>query len=42
MKAAVYYGPNKLDVTEVAKPEPGPGTVQIKVGFNGICGTDLH
>ncbi len=42
MKAAVYYGPNKLDVTEVAVPEPGPGTVQIKVGFNGICGTDLH
>lgn len=42
MKAAVYYGPNKLDVTEVAIPEPGPGTVQIKVGFNGICGTDLH
>jgi (R,R)-butanediol dehydrogenase/meso-butanediol dehydrogenase/diacetyl reductase len=42
MKAAVYYGPNKLDVTEVAKPEPGPGTVQIQVGFNGICGTDLH
>lgn len=42
MKAAVYYGPNKLDVTEVARPEPGPGTVQIQVGFNGICGTDLH
>jgi (R,R)-butanediol dehydrogenase / meso-butanediol dehydrogenase / diacetyl reductase len=42
MKAAVYYGPNKLDVTEVAIPEPGPGTVQIQVGFNGICGTDLH
>ncbi|MCV7359527.1 2,3-butanediol dehydrogenase [Mycolicibacterium fluoranthenivorans] len=42
MKAAVYYGPHKLDVTEVARPEPGPGTVQIQVGFNGICGTDLH
>lgn len=42
MKAAVYYGPNKLDVTEMAIPQPGPGTVQIKVGFNGICGTDLH
>ena len=42
MKAAVYYGPNKVDVTDVPEPEPGPGTVKVKVGFNGICGTDLH
>ena len=42
MRAAVYYGPNKLEVDEVAEPEPGPGTVKVRVGFNGICGTDLH
>ena len=24
------------------EPEPTPGTVKVKVGFNGICGTDLH
>ena len=42
MKAAVYYGPNKITVDDVAVPEPGPGTVQIQVGYNGICGTDLH
>lgn len=42
MKAAVYYGPHRLEIDDVAEPEPGPGTVKLKVGFNGICGTDLH
>jgi (R,R)-butanediol dehydrogenase / meso-butanediol dehydrogenase / diacetyl reductase len=37
MKAAVYHGPNKVEVADV--PE---GTVKVKVGHNGICGTDLH
>ncbi|CAN5648941.1 2,3-butanediol dehydrogenase [soil metagenome] len=42
MKAAVYYGPNKVEVADVPEPTPTPGTVKLKVGFNGICGTDLH
>ena len=42
MRAAVYYGPNKLEIDDVPEPEPTPGTVKLKVGFNGICGTDLH
>jgi (R,R)-butanediol dehydrogenase/meso-butanediol dehydrogenase/diacetyl reductase len=42
MKAAVYYGPNKVEVADVSEPEPRAGTVKVKVGFNGICGTDLH
>lgn len=42
MKAAVYYGPNKVEVADVSEPDPRPGTVKLKVGFNGICGTDLH
>ena len=42
MRAAVYYGPNKLEVADVPEPDPTPGTVKVKVGFNGICGTDLH
>jgi len=42
MKAAVYHGPNKIEVADVPEPEPAPGTVKLKVGFNGICGTDLH
>jgi (R,R)-butanediol dehydrogenase/meso-butanediol dehydrogenase/diacetyl reductase len=42
MRAAVYYGPNKVEVADVPEPTPTPGTVKVKVGFNGICGTDLH
>jgi (R,R)-butanediol dehydrogenase/meso-butanediol dehydrogenase/diacetyl reductase len=38
----VYYGPNKVEVADVPEPTPGPGAVKVKVGFNGICGTDLH
>ncbi|BCI51415.1 alcohol dehydrogenase [Mycolicibacterium litorale] len=42
MKAAVYHGPNKLEVADVPEPNPREGTVKLRVGFNGICGTDLH
>ncbi len=42
MRAAVYHGPNKIEIADVVEPSPAPGTVKIKVGFNGICGTDLH
>ncbi|WP_032403745.1 2,3-butanediol dehydrogenase [Rhodococcoides fascians] len=42
MRAAMYYGPNKVEITDVPEPHPGEGQVKIKIGFNGICGTDLH
>lgn len=42
MRAAVYHGPNKVEVAEIPEPDPAPGTVKLRVGFNGICGTDLH
>ncbi len=42
MKAAVYHGPNKVEIEDVNEPDPTPGTVKVRVGFNGICGTDLH
>ncbi|MDF0531875.1 2,3-butanediol dehydrogenase [Tsukamurella sp. 8F] len=42
MHAAVYRGPRSLSVDEVPVPSPGPGEVLVEVGFNGICGTDLH
>jgi (R,R)-butanediol dehydrogenase/meso-butanediol dehydrogenase/diacetyl reductase len=38
----MYHGPNKVEIADVPEPTPGPGTVKLKVGFNGICGTDLH
>jgi (R,R)-butanediol dehydrogenase/meso-butanediol dehydrogenase/diacetyl reductase len=42
MKAAVYHGPQKLEIADVPEPRTRPGTVKVKIGFNGICGTDLH
>lgn len=42
MRAAVYHGPHRVEIEDVATPEPGPGEVAVDVAFNGICGTDLH
>lgn len=42
MRAAVYYGPNKVTIDDIPEPAPGEGEVKVSVGFNGICGTDLH
>ncbi|MDO4888187.1 MAG: alcohol dehydrogenase catalytic domain-containing protein [Actinomycetaceae bacterium] len=42
MKAAVLAGIDDLSLTRVARPEPGPGEVLLKVEANTICGTDLR
>jgi threonine dehydrogenase-like Zn-dependent dehydrogenase len=42
MKAAVLQGPSNLVVQDVAVPEAGPREVLIKMGYCGICGSDLH
>ena len=47
MKAAVLSSPrpvmqNPLEVSEVARPEPGPGQVFLRVRACGVCRTDLH
>ena len=42
MRAVVYRGREDLDITDLAEPPVGPGEVRLRVGFNGICGSDLH
>jgi 2-desacetyl-2-hydroxyethyl bacteriochlorophyllide A dehydrogenase len=43
MRAAVVPSVNgKWEVREVAKPEPGPDQVLIKIHASGICYTDVH
>lgn len=42
MKAAVFHGPGEMEVTEVDRPEVGPGEVLIEVGANTVCGTDVR
>lgn len=40
MKAALLLEPGRLEIDDVADPEPGPGEVAIAVGGVGLCGSD--
>nr|WP_319385100.1 alcohol dehydrogenase catalytic domain-containing protein [uncultured Roseibium sp.] len=40
--AAVYRGDKTFSLEQKQVSDPGPGEVQIKVAYCGICGTDLH
>ena len=42
MRANVFRAPGEYDVTEVARPRPGPGEALIRVTLTTICGTDVH
>ena len=42
MHAAICREPGRIEVTEVERPDPGPGEVLLKVSRCGICGSDLH
>ncbi|MFI2856570.1 zinc-binding dehydrogenase [Paenibacillus sp. JSM ZJ436] len=42
IQAAFYEGNKRITVGTGSRREPGPEEVEIKVGFAGICGTDLH
>jgi len=42
MRALVLHGPNNFKVEgEWSEPEVQPGWVKVKVGYSGICGSDL-
>jgi 2-desacetyl-2-hydroxyethyl bacteriochlorophyllide A dehydrogenase len=40
MKAMVLRAPTDLVLDEVARPQPGPGQVLVRVTHSGVCGTD--
>ncbi|WP_414055442.1 2,3-butanediol dehydrogenase [Macrococcus equi] len=42
MKAAVWYGPKDIRVEEKEIRAMLPNEVRVKVGYAGICGSDLH
>jgi (R,R)-butanediol dehydrogenase/meso-butanediol dehydrogenase/diacetyl reductase len=42
MRAALYVGNEAFELQEREPRDPGPGEVQLKVAYVGICGTDLH
>lgn len=41
MKAVVFPEPNKVEIRDVERPEPGPGEALVKVEASTICGSDL-
>ena len=42
MKAAVLYGKEDIRIEERAKPSPGENQLVVKIGYAGICGTDIE
>ena len=42
MKVAVMTAPKKMEWVEREIPMPGPGELQIKLEYVGVCGSDLH
>ena len=42
MKVAVMTGKKKMEWCERDIPQPGPGELQIKLEYVGVCGSDLH
>jgi alcohol dehydrogenase, propanol-preferring len=43
MKAAVVHEfTSPLRLEEIAKPEPGPGEIVVKIEASGLCHTDIH
>lgn len=42
MRAAVFHGPGKLELTDVPDPVAGPGEVVLDVLANTVCGTDVR
>lgn len=42
MRAVVMRGAGQVELADVERPEPGPGEVLLRVGYCGICGSDLE
>ena len=42
MLTAQYTGNRTITVADITAAPPGPGQVQLRVAFTGLCGTDLH
>jgi threonine dehydrogenase-like Zn-dependent dehydrogenase len=41
MRAAVLEGPGRVSVKQVARPEPGPGQVRVRLEGCGVCASNL-
>lgn len=41
MDAIVLHGVGDLRLEQISIPEPKPGTVRVRIGFCGVCGSDI-
>ncbi len=41
MRSAVIAAPGVARVTSVARPEPGPGEIRVRMEGSGVCGSNL-
>jgi threonine dehydrogenase-like Zn-dependent dehydrogenase len=41
MRAAILTGPGQIAIREVARPEPGPGQVRLRLEGCGVCASNL-
>ena len=41
MDALVLHGVGDARLESIPRPEPGPGQVRVRVGFCGVCGSDI-
>jgi threonine dehydrogenase-like Zn-dependent dehydrogenase len=41
MRAAIVTGPGQIQISEVARPEPGPGQVRLRLEGCGVCASNL-
>lgn len=41
MRAAIWQGPRTMTVEEIPRPEVAVGEIVLRVGFVGICGSEL-
>ncbi len=41
MRAAVVTGPGRVEIAEIARPDPGPGQVRVRIEGCGVCASNL-
>lgn len=42
MAAAVFVGPEKIELREKVVPDVGPNDALLRITTTTICGTDIH
>jgi threonine dehydrogenase-like Zn-dependent dehydrogenase len=41
LRAAIFHGPGRISIEQIADPQPGPSEMLVKVHRCGVCGSDI-